>query len=514
MSRERINKSINAILSPGGADDLRKLVGTRAYTHSIKVNASKLAKNYKTAIGKVNGTPYQAMVKPHNNISNWQRTINKVILGMAFKGAVGSSFGKLVRKPRQLDPNRFRVRQISTNIYWFDLDAAIPRTGQSHIEDVLRYFRQIVYGTWLEENGILEAAKIAHKQKTTYKSKKGGGVAKDTREEVIERIGKATEFAHDEASTTGTAGIAKIIEDEFRFTPRYPGMEYDWVATDLIEEIFELLSITWKEEPFLDAKTGALMQKRVVRGELKADQLSERTDKKELRKNPGIKKILAVINKNLKEAEYLDEDKAADFKASPSFRQQAAQAAQYALLRQLMQKNKRHIAVKKVKTKPVKPKKRSGIAKHSKRRRPKLLKGSVLGKNPPILAGAETGKGRQASTDQARELAQLQNYINSRLPAEVRRNMGRPALINRTGIFSNSARLVSLRQAANTIVAKYTYMLTGGGTSKNREGVYETFENTGKRDWPLGYNPKPLIAKSIRNLAKGRIEQKLTLRRV
>ena len=92
--------------------------------------------------------------------------------------------------------------------------------------------------------------------------------------------------------------------------------------------------------------------------------------------------------------------------------------------------------------------------------------------------------------------------------------MGRPALINRTGIFSNSARLMSLRPAANTIVAKYTYMLTGGGTSKNRQGVYETFENTGSRSWPAGYNPKPLIAKSIRNLAKGRIEQKLTLRRV
>ena len=78
------------------------------------------------------------------------------------------------------------------------------------------------------------------------------------------------------------------------------------------------------------------------------------------------------------------------------------------------------------------------------------------------------------------------------------------ALRNRKGRFSSSVELVSLTEAQQTIVAKYTYMLS----------PYQTFENTGRRRWPLAYNPKDLIAKSIRNLAKGRIEQKLTLRRV
>ena len=31
---------------------------------------------------------------------------------------------------------------------------------------------------------------------------------------------------------------------------------------------------------------------------------------------------------------------------------------------------------------------------------------------------------------------------------------------------------------------------------------YETFENTGERQWSPGYNPKPLIAKSVRSLAQ------------
>ena len=82
--------------------------------------------------------------------------------------------------------------------------------------------------------------------------------------------------------------------------------------------------------------------------------------------------------------------------------------------------------------------------------------------------------------------------------------MGSPALRNITGRFSNSVQLLSLTQAQNTVMANYTYLLS----------PYQTFENTGRKRWPMAYNPKPLIAKSIRNLAQGRIEQKLTVRRV
>ena len=48
---------------------------------------------------------------------------------------------------------------------------------------------------------------------------------------------------------------------------------------------------------------------------------------------------------------------------------------------------------------------------------------------------------------------------------------------------------------------------------KLRLNPYETFENTGSKRWPSGYNPKPLIAKSIRGLAMGLMEDKLTIRR-
>lgn len=121
-------------------------------------------------------------------------------------------------------------------------------------------------------------------------------------------------------------------------------------------------------------------------------------------------------------------------------------------------------------------------------------------KIPPMRAAPRA----QPDANREREIAKLITLINKRLPAEVRRNMGRPALINQTGRFSNSVELESLRPTAGGLSGVYNYMTS----------PYETFENTGKKRWPNGYNPKPLIAKSVRNLAMQYTTQKLaSLRR-
>ena len=110
----------------------------------------------------------------------------------------------------------------------------------------------------------------------------------------------------------------------------------------------------------------------------------------------------------------------------------------------------------------------------------------------------------------AQQLISIRNKVNRKLPAELRRNMVRPALMNRTGRFANSSVLanLSLSTSGKTVRADYTYLLS----------PYETFENTGERQWPMGYNPKPLISKSIRNLAEAEIRDKfgigLTTRRI
>lgn len=140
------------------------------------------------------------------------------------------------------------------------------------------------------------------------------------------------------------------------------------------------------------------------------------------------------------------------------------------------------------------------------------LTAKQLEKQAAVLAAGV--RVRKTTDDEGLSLNKIKYNINRSLGAEIRRNMGRPALMNRTGQFSNSARLLSLRDTGKTLTGEYTYTLTGGGQSKNRQGVYSTFENLGQKRWPLGYNPKPLIAKSIRNLAMKYTERKFTLRRV
>ncbi len=135
-------------------------------------------------------------------------------------------------------------------------------------------------------------------------------------------------------------------------------------------------------------------------------------------------------------------------------------------------------------------------------KRSKMISAAVKAKTAAKRKTAERKRNTEVTGQE--ELFKLEKLINKRLPAEIRRNMGRPALRNQTGRFSNSAELESLRPTAKGLSGEFTYQLS----------PYETFENTGSRRWPTGYNPKPLIAKSIRNLAMQYTEQKLvSLRR-
>ncbi len=119
------------------------------------------------------------------------------------------------------------------------------------------------------------------------------------------------------------------------------------------------------------------------------------------------------------------------------------------------------------------------------------------------VAGQKPKRGADEEQLSPKQLGYLKRKINTRLPQQVEENMGRPALIYQTGRFANSTRLVDLKQGDKNLVGKYTYMLN----------PYETFENTGRYRWPTGYNPKPLISNSIRELAEQYTNKKFTLRR-
>ena len=150
----------------------------------------------------------------------------------------------------------------------------------------------------------------------------------------------------------------------------------------------------------------------------------------------------------------------------------------------------------KAKSKRTTTKKRVSNSRGSTRKADRIKKAKTRRVAPPNPSGR--ARKEQAGGEQAMSMIKLKGLINRSLPAEVRRNMERPALINRTGRFSNSVEITELRRGANGISGDYTYRLS----------PYETFENKGNRRWPTGYNPKKLITKSIRKLAEQYTKEK------
>lgn len=94
-------------------------------------------------------------------------------------------------------------------------------------------------------------------------------------------------------------------------------------------------------------------------------------------------------------------------------------------------------------------------------------------------------------------LQSLLPLINESLPGVIRAHMGQMGrLVNRTGRFSESAKVVAIDEASLTI--GYTY----------QKNPYQVFEAQGTRD------PRPLIEGSIRDLAVGKALDKFNLRRI
>lgn len=124
-----------------------------------------------------------------------------------------------------------------------------------------------------------------------------------------------------------------------------------------------------------------------------------------------------------------------------------------------------------------------------------------------LLLGTPKGIKRKGRREKSFEGAtfdafETRSFINSRLPKQVAQNMGRPALENQTGRFANSVNVINATRAGDVTNIDYTY---------NRE-IYGVFE--GGRQYPKGYDPRPLIERSIRELASAKVATKFTFRRL
>jgi len=100
---------------------------------------------------------------------------------------------------------------------------------------------------------------------------------------------------------------------------------------------------------------------------------------------------------------------------------------------------------------------------------------------------------RQRAKSAASQPLQLLGILNKQLPDTIRKNMKEPALVNRTGTFADSVKVVDVIQTPKGYPSYgYTY----------KRNPYEVFEEGSSGNWANGNrDPRDLIDKSIREIA-------------
>ena len=129
----------------------------------------------------------------------------------------------------------------------------------------------------------------------------------------------------------------------------------------------------------------------------------------------------------------------------------------------------------------------------------RTFKGIVLTSEIPSPGRKRTRDG--GDNELLRKAMETRAFVQTRLTKEVQSNMGRPALENQTGRFAESVQLVNVMPKGDQFHMDYTY-----------DDRYKVFEQG--RQYPAGYDPRPLIERSIRELAAQQLKTKFTLRRI
>ena len=324
-------------------------------------------------------------------------------------------------------------------------------------------------------------------------------------------IGKKAQFAHERDSTIGTDFLrlfAEYLEDgNVQLGQQFElNINYEENFLGIAQELQALARVDVERKRIKDPRNDLEQEQRILRGSLgKYNRKgSEETDlgniKSQFRKLLG--QVLDAAQKK-QELAFIGQDTAPDFKGSESFTDANIKAAIRRLKLPLTKTGKVDKRFKSVKDFIKKQEAKRVDEKYIGYKGKGSTKNAKISKARVKATAAAVVRKTKGKTEKV-NLANIIMLINKSLADTIKKNMGRPALINRTGRFADSAQVVSAKSAKQTVAMNYTYQLR----------PYETFENTGSREWPAGYNPKPLIAKSIREEAAKYLQTKLTLRRV
>ena len=312
---------------------------------------------------------------------------------------------------------------------------------------------------------------------------------------------------HGEETTTALAALDSIRNQPFKYKGTVQVTSHDF-----LDAIFKDLEVDYQQNINKDGfRYGVdhLLQLRIgPNPQLPTDIKGIRETAQKTIRRLMVQRLEEGAEKQMSGNQFPVVPTALDFEASKSPRKQIEEDAVVTIAKAIKKNLKRKKSLKvttKLKSKPLKKQKRKMPIK-KKTSSKQAIKDTFIEEGMTV-AGTKIANRRakgKKSPDATLELMKLKGRINRQLPSIIKENMGRPALINRTGRFAESAEVVSMTQAPNSIRADYTY----------QRRPYETFENTGDKQWPTGYNPKPLIAKSIRQIAMVEVSDKFTLRRV
>ena len=496
MAISNLKTDMTNLLNKIDHNHLRKRSGLENF-HEFEITADDTAKAcQKGAIGvfKKIGMTQQEIEKVSqggmaNSIHSWQQAINGLYNSLAggaivSRGgmsniAVTALYGQQTKNLRGV----YLARRSNSRRLVFRTFQSKERGGEATASTVIKQVRNRLWDDWrsrLPSSGTLAGANKPLKET-------GGAHA----------FGIATPFAHESGSAIGT-DVLKEFSDQINHRDTMIEMQLLGVPTvysDIVQMIKNAYEIDWEETQKFDPNTGEVQLNRTVRGTVGALNWagSEKGDVSSI-KAVAEEFLNKYLNDNTSKFGF-DKSQGMNYNTSKPIKEKAVDAAMVNIVKTFKKKNKD--AVVKLKTKA--PKNQTRKAKLVKSKKVNSIAGSIS-----IKAAGGSARKKDRKKSKGGELDKLRVLINKRLPAEVRRNMGRPALRNQTGRFSNSVTLESLRPTAAGISGVYNY----------RTSPYETFENTGKRVWPAAFNPKPLIAKSVRNLALAYTDQKLvSLRR-
>ena len=466
-------------------------------------------------------------LEPYNTDEVWNKILIDIVkdakrtkgtsLGFTF-----NSISEFKQKPLKGIGKKpiFYLRRSPSNLLQFITLSSTKRVDDL-VRDLVEKFANKAYDAW-NDYVVLQGGERTGIAQRAPKSDQGDLFAfEDSSERVlsrdaIERLAKGTPkpggergvgprtkfiqqgFKQEHGYSTTSALFAVDSLKGRKFNTGINNISIDSVSVD---DLVSPPDINWQQEVKKSGKYGAVAEYFITFGYGK-NPTNLKTDIANIRKQ-----ALLAYGKKIDEAAAKQKGPfKTSLEASKSLDDQFSENAVDIIVKAVKSSKKlknKKVTVK-VTAKGLKRKKRREKVSKEKRAKPRSKTINVAVASTMAKAGRQGRPKPKGGTKDTANVLKIRNQINAKLGSEIKRNMGRPALINRTGRFAGSAQLVSLKRGPASLIGEYTYQLS----------PYETFENEGDKQWPAGYNPKPLISKSIRNLALGLVDDKFTLRRV